>query len=265
MNLIQIQLIFDQNDYSKLVEGFDFGSDMNHKWRIKLDNEWLLFYRSWSNDLVYKLELRKQNENYISVGAITTHEIDPEALSSSFREINNHHLLMVASLLESHIFNSHNLASNILSNQYFLQESKLDLNSTHGINHWRKVEKIGKFLAERNGADLAVVIAFAYLHDWARLNDDDDPEHGHRAATKIENLKEILELSPTQFEQLKFAIYHHSNKFAESEDITTQTCWDSDRLDLWRVGYTPDPQYLYTSAAKSPEALEYSQSLNNLF
>jgi uncharacterized protein len=264
-NPLQINLFFDQTEYDKIVVGYDFGTNMDHKWRIVLENDWITFNRSWTDDPVYKLQFRQTNKNYIITDAFTTHNTEEESERSSFRELNNFHLLMVGSLLQSHIFNTHDLIYSILSNQYFLQESQLDLNSTHGINHWRKVEKIGKFLSERNGADLAVVTAFAYLHDWARLNDDDDPEHGHRAATKIENLKEILELSPSQFEQLKFAIYHHSNRFAESDDITIQTCWDSDRLDLWRVGYTPDPQYLYTSAAKSPEALEYSQSLNNLF
>jgi hypothetical protein len=33
-------------------------------------------------------------------------------------------------------------------------------------------------------------------------------------------------------------------------DITVQTCWDADRLDLPRVGIQPLPQFLCTEAAK---------------
>jgi hypothetical protein len=33
-------------------------------------------------------------------------------------------------------------------------------------------------------------------------------------------------------------------------DVTVQTCWDADRLDLGRVGIVPDPARLCTAAAK---------------
>ena len=53
----------------------------------------------------------------------------------------------------------------------------------HGPIHWRRVAWSGKVLAEETeGADAAVVQAFAYLHDVRRRNDGDDPEHGARAA-----------------------------------------------------------------------------------
>jgi uncharacterized protein len=35
-------------------------------------------------------------------------------------------------------------------------------------------------------------------------------------------------------------------------DITIQTCWDADRLDLGRVGIVPDPDRLCTDAAREP-------------
>ena len=41
-------------------------------------------------------------------------------------------------------------------------------------------------------------------------------------------------------------------------DITVQTCFDSDRLDLGRVGITPDPRYLCTDAAKRPDTIRWA-------
>ena len=41
---------------------------------------------------------------------------------------------------------------------------------------------------------------------------------------------------------------HHSGGQV-SEDATIQTCWDSDRLDLGRVGIFPSPKYLSDEAS----------------
>lgn len=41
-------------------------------------------------------------------------------------------------------------------------------------------------------------------------------------------------------------------------DITIQTCWDSDRLDLGRVGVTPHPSRLCTEAAKTQDVLAWA-------
>ena len=40
--------------------------------------------------------------------------------------------------------------------------------------------------------------------------------------------------------------------------FTIQTCWDADRLDLGRVGITPDPSWLCTEAAKRPEVIAWA-------
>jgi uncharacterized protein len=41
-------------------------------------------------------------------------------------------------------------------------------------------------------------------------------------------------------------------------DITIQTCWDADRLDLGRVRVTPHPSRLCTAAAKDPAMLKWA-------
>ena len=48
-------------------------------------------------------------------------------------------------------------------------------------------------------------------------------------------------------------------------DITIQTCWDSDRLELGRVGIKPLPERLCTEFAKRKDIIEeaYRRSINN--
>ena len=41
-------------------------------------------------------------------------------------------------------------------------------------------------------------------------------------------------------------------------DITIQTCWDSDRLDLERVGITPHPRRLCTDFAKMRKTIQWA-------
>ena len=41
-------------------------------------------------------------------------------------------------------------------------------------------------------------------------------------------------------------------------DVTIQTCWDADRLDLGRVGIYPSPEYLSTEIAKRPETIRWA-------
>ena len=46
------------------------------------------------------------------------------------------------------------------------------------------------------------------------------------------------------------ACHLHTDGHTEG-DLTLQTCWDADRLDLGRVGIVPKPDLLCTDAARS--------------
>lgn len=134
----------------------------------------------------------------------------------------------------------------------------------HGLGHWQRVEKFGELIAQSTGADLEVLRLFAYTHDLGRVNDDDDPEHGFRSAKIVEDLysNKIINLRPEQYEKLIYACSYHMITSANSDDITIQACWDSDRLDLWRDNIEPDPKYLYTEIAKKPEVISWAKSLS---
>lgn len=148
-------------------------------------------------------------------------------------------------------------AADLIDNEIFKNGLFLKDGSEHGHSHFQQVERYGLSLARKNGADKLVISLFAYLHDARRENDDDDPDHGLRAAQLLDQLiaSEVLDLNKKQYEQLSYALIWHNSDLAASEDITIRTCWDADRLDLTRVGIQPDPNRLFTSEGR--EACAY--------
>jgi uncharacterized protein len=150
--------------------------------------------------------------------------------------------------------------------QTIIANFKLGLDSIHGLTHWRRVEKLGLMLAEKTGADRHVISLFAFLHDSQRVNELMDSQHGRRAAEWIETLFKDGELgcSEMQLGQLIDACRYHNDPIAKSEDITVQTCWDADRLDLWRVGQIPDPSFLCTEAARDPSMIQFSRKTSEI-
>ena len=121
----------------------------------------------------------------------------------------------------------------------------------HGELHWRTVGANGLWLAEPlGGADRLVIFLFALLHDSMRENDGRDPEHGPRAAAFAAELhgEGLLGTTPAQLETLRYACFEHTNGLV-SDDPTVGCCWDADRLDLPRVGISPDPARFSTARA----------------
>ncbi len=125
-----------------------------------------------------------------------------------------------------------------------------DVQSIHGIAHWRRVEQNGLEIARHSGADLLVVRLFAWLHDSRRLNDNEDHGHGARAAAWLTELHgEYFVLDAGRLATLCYACEWHTDR-TSTEDATVGACWDADRLDLPRVGTLPDEAYLNTAHGK---------------
>jgi uncharacterized protein len=138
------------------------------------------------------------------------------------------------------------------------EDYALPLDGHHGVAHWARVLENGMRLAEETGANIEVVQLFAVLHDSRRLNESTDPEHGPRAAEFAVELRDrVFELSDHEFGLLHNACHGHTH-LRFHPDVTIQTCWDSDRLDLGRVGITPHPSRLGTEAAKKPETIKWA-------
>lgn len=121
----------------------------------------------------------------------------------------------------------------------------------HGVRHWARVRRNGHIIAQHTpGVDLAVLDLFAVLHDAARHDEDEDPSHGWRAMAHLRKLHSDtrLGLSDGQFHTLLIAIERHSDPRATPYNVTMAACWNADRLDLGRVGITPDKRFMYAEA-----------------
>jgi len=125
----------------------------------------------------------------------------------------------------------------------------------HGVFHWARVLENGRELATRNHAKVHVVELFALLHDSKRSNEERDKDHGFRAAEYAKTLRgRLFYLSDEDFALLYEACAYHTDGTITA-DVTVQTCWDADRLDLGRTGTTPSPERLCTADAKNPKII----------
>lgn len=128
----------------------------------------------------------------------------------------------------------------------------------HGETHWCRVAWTGVRIGQHSpGCDLALVALFGLLHDSMRWHDEADPAHGERAGDLARRLNDsVLGLSADRIDLLDAACYAHA--FGDtSYDATVGTCWDADRLDLWRVGLELDSSLLSTPVAQSMHAREW--------
>ncbi len=145
-----------------------------------------------------------------------------------------------------------------------LEDYALPWDGDHGVAHWARVLENGRRLAGETGADSEVVELFAVLHDSRRISEFNDPEHGPRAAEFATTLRgRFFELSDHAFGLLHRACAGHTHELTHP-DVTIRTCWDSDRLDLGRVGITPHPSRLCTDVAKRPETIRWADGRASL-
>ena len=149
----------------------------------------------------------------------------------------------------------------IISNELIWAiKDQLQINWTgiHGVSHLARVYENGLHLAESTGANKRVVQLFAVFHDSRRCNESWDPEHGPRGAELAESWRgKYFEVSDDDFDLLFTSCSLHT-KAKTHTDITIQTCFDADRLDLGRVGKTPDPHLLCTDAARDLKTIEWA-------
>lgn len=141
-------------------------------------------------------------------------------------------------------------------------ECRLYKSNVHGIEHWRQVEYNGILLADKTGADIDVVRLFAIFHDSKRANDNYDCEHGIRGAEFAKECRQskLLDIDDSRFEKLYHACAFHTDECI-NDDITINTCYDADRLDLGRVGITLDPMKMATEYGKKIAELSVNKQV----
>jgi uncharacterized protein len=139
-----------------------------------------------------------------------------------------------------------------------IEDYALPWNGYHGVAHWARVLENGLRLAGETKANIEVVSLFAVLHDSQRINEGTDPGHGPRAAEFARRLRgQVFDLPEDGFRLLHRACAGHTHERTHP-DLTIQTCWDADRLDLGRVGITPRASLLCTEVAKRPETIQWA-------
>ena len=139
-----------------------------------------------------------------------------------------------------------------------VEEYPLPLEGVHGIAHWARVLDIGLRLSDDNGADVDFVMLFALFHDSKREDEGGDPDHGSRGAEFARELRgQVFDVTDSQFALLHEACCWHTHRRLH-ENVTIQTCWDSDRLDLGRVAVYPNRYFLNTREAKSPDTIAWA-------
>lgn len=132
----------------------------------------------------------------------------------------------------------------------------IDWHGCHGIAHWVRVRVNGLMLARLTGANPHVVELFAFFHDSCRQNEHLDEGHGARGALLADELRgRFFEATDHEMDLLTYACNYHSDGL-DTGDTTVLACWDADRLDLGRVGITPEPRYLCTAAARDSVNLQ---------
>jgi uncharacterized protein len=129
---------------------------------------------------------------------------------------------------------------------------RLDPHSVHGPGHWLRVRRNGLYLARFHPADPDVVKLFAVFHDSCRWSEFRDRHHGPRGARLAEEYRRGSRFYLDDFRmQLLVTACEIHNGGAPQADPTLATCLDADRLDLGRIGLTPDPRKLSTATAVS--------------
>jgi uncharacterized protein len=132
-----------------------------------------------------------------------------------------------------------------------LDDYALPTRGLHGVVHWARVLENGLRIATANGADQEIVTLFALFHDARRVNEDRDDDHGLRGGELARSLRgKLVHLDDDRFELLFEACRLHTDGHTTG-DRTLLACWDADRLDLGRVGMTPDPKRLGTKAGRN--------------
>ncbi len=250
-------IVYTKEEFELIKKGYAFRKTMDERWWIEYHNGWVYIIRSWVKWVAYKVQFERRGDKYYSARAFTGLKPESQEKYQQYDKLSyqNYHLFNIYSLLESYIFKR-----NIFTLSSFVFLTKIDFNSIHGISHWQNVYRLGKKLAAINGADEKIIYYFAHWHDFFRQRDYEDAKHGHRAAAYLDDYRCDLsyDLNKKQVEKLKFAIIHHADKKEKiikldnelKNDITVQTCWDADRLDLGRLSIIPESSQLFTETAK---------------
>jgi len=97
---IKVDLIFTQPQFEELIKGL-IPRQMENKWFIYYEDEWIYFHRSWTGFGVYKAKLEKNGSNYlISEFWVEINTVKYRSVNDSSEIENFIHLITVGLLNE---------------------------------------------------------------------------------------------------------------------------------------------------------------------
>jgi len=240
---------FSNDEFELIKQGSGMPGPTDLRWYISTTDNVVSILRTVGNLVAFKIPFEKLGDNYISEYAYSVFDVSCGDLEKEIQR-QNYRNYWIYSWITQLIFHK----PRIFEIETLLFQSKIDFNSVHGFIHWSNVNRIGTQLS--TDIDLNVLFYFSVFHDFFRLNDYTDVEHGKRAKEVME--KQILYLDESQRAKLLFALENHDlepKRFNNvmsflRNDKTVRLCIDSDRLDLGRVGVQPSAEYLLTEEAK---------------
>jgi len=119
----------------------------------------------------------------------------------------------------------------------FQDKAKISYSSTdpaHDFLHIRRVVKMAVYLAEKENADLNIVVPAAYFHDFVNMPKD-DPRRKQASSLSAEAAAEYLDSIgyPSQYlDAIRHAIAAHSfSAGITAETMEAKVVQDADRLD----------------------------------
>lgn len=250
---VGLDISFSREEFEMIKKGFHSDRGMDERWRFAFYGDTLYIMRHWTGWVNYKLRFREDAGRYFVYESYRANLIEEKDNKITPFEKNFHGIFIVW-LVEHYLLR--NNRDFLFNSQVAYGNLKIPIDSIHGYDHWKNVEKIGHYIADRNGADKKVISAFAFLHDIGRTDESEESGHGKKSAELIEKSFNP-DLSDEKQKKLLVAVSEHDKADARSDDITIQTCWDADRLDLPRVHVFPDKNLLYTEVGKSQETFKY--------
>jgi len=143
--------------------------------------------------------------------------------------------------------------------------------AAHGEGHWLAVAATGLDLHAHavnttlDVPDPLLLVLFGLLHDCRRENEQRDPGHGPRAADLTRGLSTagLLRLAPAELDVIVEACTLHDTGAVNERHATIGACYDSDRLQLPRVGIAVSHSYISTPSARDADLGERVLSHHN--
>lgn len=114
------------------------------------------------------------------------------------------------------------------------ESNKSEEEQNYRVDHSIRVANIGKYLAEKENANIKIVVIGCLLHDVGKFDTEDNMEHGRVSANVAREFLKDISLSQREIDDICFAIAVHVDGkcgYEYEETLESKIVSDSDNLD----------------------------------